>query len=478
MKYDTTWTSLAEYPTAKWLLEDKFGIYTHWGPYSVPARGPNGTGYPNRMYRDKLVCTRTNTGNDAKPENKYHVRTYGSPAEFGYKDFIPMFTAEKFDADEWADIFKKSGARFAGPVAEHHDGFSMWDSKLTKWNSKNMGPKRDITGELARAMRARSMRFVTPFHHARLWWEYPVQDERFDCSDPQYAGLYGPSHGPEERPNKQYLDVWLGKLKEVVDKYEPDLIWFDFMLNEIKESYRREFLAYYYNKSIEWGKEVVVTYKKVLGRHHLPPNVAVLDLELGKMNEMTEHVWITDSTVDAGGGWSHVTDLGFKSVERLVHNLVDRVSKNGCLLLNVGPRADGSIPEQAQEALTGMGKWLEVNGDAIFGTTPWLTDGEVPTKVEGGGNFNENNEPRLNARDIRYTTKGRAIYAICMGRPGDKFTAGQLALLCEDEIESVRMLGVDQDLGWELVQGYGLTIDVPEQMPCEHAFTFKVQLKK
>jgi len=218
-----------------------------------------------------------------------------------------------------------------------------------------------------------------------------------------------------------------------------------------------------------------VTYKVHRGRHHLPPNVAVLDLELGKMNEMTEHVWITDSTVDAGQGWSFVKDIGFKSAERLVHNLVDRVSKNGYLLLNVGPRADGSIPDGAKGALEGIGKWLEINGEAIFGTTPWLTAGEGPTDVKGGGGFNENKEVRMNARDIRYTTKGRAIYAVCMGRPSDEFTAKQLGLLYDDEIESVRMLGIDRDLKWRCDLNEGLTVEVPEKLPpCEHAYAFKI----
>jgi alpha-L-fucosidase len=195
------------------------------------------------------------------------------------------------------------------------------------------------------------------------------------------------------------------------------------------------------------------------------------------MNEMAEHVWVTDSTIDAGSGWSHVKDIGYKSVERLVHNLVDRVSKNGYLLLNVGPRADGTIPEGAKDALEGMGKWLKVNGDAIFGTTPWLVAGEGPTKVKGGGMFNEDSEARMGARDIRYTTKGKAIYAICMGRPGDEFTSKKLKLLYEDEIKSIEMLGGESNLKWRRDDDEGLTITVPEKMPCEHAVTFKVNLK-
>jgi len=468
-RYEDTWTSLAEYPTAKWFRDAKFGIYTHWGPYSVPAFGANGSWYTHHMY---------NVYGDGGAQHRHHCKTYGGPEKFGYKDFIPMFTAEKFDPEEWAEIFHKSGARFAGPVAEHHDGFSMWDSKLTKWNAAAMGPKRDVVGELERAIRGRGMRFITTFHHAMNWWFFPTWNEKYDCSNPEYKGLYSRPHPERERRDEEFLDIWLGKLKEVVERYRPDLVWFDGGLGDIKESYRREFLAYYYNKSLEWDREVVVTYKHHMGQHQLPPNVAVLDLELGKLNEMAEHVWLTDSSIDAGSGWSHVKNLGFKSVERLVHNLVDRVSKNGYLLLNVGPRADGTIPLGAREALEGMGRWLEVNGDAIYDTTPWLVSGEGPTKATGGGMFSEANEPRLNAQDIRFTTKGRAIYAVCMGRPGDEFTSKQLNRLYPDEIDSIDMLGGEKGLEWRRDDDEGLTITVPEKMPCEHAVTFRVNLTR
>jgi alpha-L-fucosidase len=464
--YDKSWTSLATHPMAQWFRDAKFGIYTHWGPYSVPAYGGNGTWYPNQMYQE---------GCDGFT---HHTKTYGHPSKFGYREFIPTFTADKFDAEEWADLFKKSGAQFAGPVAEHHDGFAMWYSKLTKWNSVQMGPKRDVVGELEKAIRGQGMRFATTFHHSHNWWFFPTWNKEFDCSNPEYAGLYSRPHAKDAWPDKEYLDIWLGKLREVIDGYRPDLIWFDFGLAKIRESYRREFLSYYYNKEKEWDRELVVTFKDMDGNSNLPPMTGVMDLEVGKMNEMTHHPWITDTSVDVSDGdsaWSHVNTAGYKSAERLVHNLADRVSKNGYLLLNVGPRADGTIPEQAQAEMLEIGKWLEVNGEAIFGTTPWLRSGEGPTEVKGGSHFNERNEARFTCDDIRFTSKGNDLYVICLGRPGDVVRVKSLAMLYPEDIKAIQMLGVDGDLKWTLdQQGEGLCIEAPRKMPCKHAVTFKI----
>ena len=352
--YEPNWRSLKQYPVPQWLRDGKFGIYTHWGIYSVPAFGGNGTWYANKVY------TKPNS-----PQRKHQVETYGPLSEFGYKDFIPMFKAEKFDADEWAELFAKSGAKFAGPVAEHHDGFAMWDTKYSEWNAAKMGPKRDVVGELEKAIKKRDMKFVTAFHHAANWFYFPVWDKKLDCSDPKYSGLYGPIHGADEMPSKEYMDEWYGKIIEVIDNYDPDFIWFDFALEMIHDDYTKEFIAYYYNQSVEHDKSVVVTYKN----HDLPPGVGIQDLELGQATELTYNEWITDSSVDDQGAWSYVTNAKFKPVDRLVDNLVDRVSKNGYLLLNVGPKPDGSIPEGAKKALLGMGKWLDINGEAIYGTT-------------------------------------------------------------------------------------------------------------
>ena len=465
--YEANWKSLRTHPTPEWFKNDKFGIYTHWGIYSVPAYGPNGTWYPNAIYRQK------------GKQYEHHVKTYGPLSEFGYKDFIPMFTGEKFDADEWAELFKKAGARFAGPVAIHHDGFAMWDTKYTEWNAAKMGPKRDVVGEQAAAFSRQGMRFLTAFHHAANWWFFPHWYPELDTADPQYSGLYGPLHNqdasPElgwqeqDKPSKEFLDQWKGMILEVVDKYEPDMLWFDFALGMIQEHYRKEFLAYYYNKEKEWNKDVVVTYKF----HNMPPGTAVIDLEVGRMAELTIHDWITDTSVDDSAAWSYVKDAKFKSMNRLVDNLVDRVSKNGYLLLNVGPKPNGEIPEPAKERLLGIGKWLEVNGEAIYDTTPWTSYGEGPTKMEKGGSFTEKDEVEYTAKDIRFTVKDDFLYATCLDWPGEQMTIESLKGLYEEGIKSVRMLGVDKDLEWSMT-GEGLKITPPDEKPCEHAYVFKI----
>ncbi len=462
--YQPSWNSLKSVPTPQWLRDGKFGIYTHWGVYSVPAQGPNCTWYAHNFYM-----------NPDGPERKYQEATYGPLDTFGYKDFIPMFTGEHYDADEWAELFQKSGARFAGPVAEHHDGFAMWDTKYSDWNAAKMGPKRDVVGELAIAIKNHGMKFVTAFHHAENWFYFPTWDKRYDCSDPRYSGLYGPIHDEGAVPTQAFLDQWKGKIFEVIDKYGPDYIWFDFGLNGVPDSYKQEMLVYYYNQAAAQHKEVVVSYKD----HHLPPGAGLLDLELGQEANLTYYEWITDTTIDDGQGWGYVKGLGFKTVENLVVNLVDRVSKNGYLLLNVGPRPDGTIPDEAKRLLLGMGEWLKVNGEAIYGTTPWCVAGEGPTKLETSGGFNEKNDLRYTGEDIRFTVKDSILYASALNWPGEKLLIKSLAPqlnwpgLYPSEIASITMLGDGRELKWEMMKE-GLSIETPSVRPCEHAFVFKI----
>jgi alpha-L-fucosidase len=467
-KYKPTWESLKEYPIPEWLRDDKFGIWTCWGIYSVPAYGQNGTWYPYHIYFD-----------EDSEHRKHHEKTHGPIEEFGYKDFIPMFTAEKFDADEWAELFQKAGAKFAGPIAEFHDGFAMWPTKYSEWHSVNMGPKRDVVGEFEKAVKRRGMRFCTMFHHAANWMFFPVWDTRYDCGDPEYSDLYGVIHDEDERyPNQEFLDEWYGKLVEVVDTYDPDLIWFDFGLGMIREDMRQKFIAYYYNKAQERGKQVVVTYKS----HNLPPGVGIRDYELGQERRLAYHEWVTDTALDDQGAWCYVKDAKFKPVDRLVDNLVDRVSKNGYLLLCVGPRPDGTIPEEGKKRLLGLGEWLEVNGEAIYGTRAWLAYGEGPTTLDKDANrygFNES-DIKYTAEDIRFTAKDNVLYAICLDWPGDVVTITTLVgednrdvAFFPEEIESIRMLGDGKDLDWKMTDK-GLVIACPDKKPCEHAFVFKI----
>ena len=472
--FKPTWQSLRNARVPQWLRDGKFGIYTHWGAYSVPAFGKNGTWYSNKVY----------TKPDS-PERKHHEATYGPLEKFGYKDFIPMFTGEKFNADEWADLFQKAGARFAGPVAEHHDGFAMWDAKWSEWNAAKMGPKRDVVGELSRAIKKRNMKFVTAFHHAENWFFFPTWDKRYDCGNPRYSGLYGEIHPMEAQPSKAFLEKWEGKVTEVIDKYEPDLIWFDYGLDIINEEYTKDLLAYFYNKAAAQHKEVTVTYKD----HDLPPGVGINDLELGQEAELTYHEWITDTTIDNGSAWGYVKGQGFKTLDNLIDNLVDRVSKNGYLLLNVGPKPDGTIPEEAKELLLGMGKWLQVNGEAIYGTMPWIIAGEGPTRLDVTGSkgtkaaFNEKNDLKYTGEDFRFTIKGNVLYATALDWPGERALIksmthkGTRIGLYPSEIVSITMLGDGKPLKWDLTNE-GLSIETPKTRPCDYAYVFKIVRKR
>lgn len=485
MTYKASWNSLKQHLTPQWLRDAKFGIYTHWGAYSVPAFGPNVSLYFYNMY-----CKGT-------PQYDYHVKTYGGPQKFGYKDFIPMFKGEKFDADEWAELFKKAGAKFAGPVGEHHDGFSMWNSSVNEWNSANMGPKRDVVGELEKAVRKQGMKYFVAFHHAESWFAYPHWMKEYDTSDPRYQGLYGEPHNLDlegkaplkswvpqvfeewhkmHYPSKAFLNQWLGKIEEVINQYSPDMLWFDFGLEFIQEHYKREMLSYYYNKAEELGKEVIVGYKY----HNLAPGSGIVDLEQGRFNEIAYNEWITDTTIDEGCAWGYMNGAKYKTATTLLHYLIDNVSKNGYMLLNVGPMANGKIPDEANRILLDMGKWLEINGEAIFGTTTWIHSGEGPTKMEKTGAFTEDEKLCYTSQDFRFTVKEDTIYAICLNWPKDEAlittVSKSASKLYNSEIKVVTMLGNDGELPWKMTEK-GLHIATPSMKPCDHAYVFKIERK-
>jgi alpha-L-fucosidase len=490
--YKPSWNSIKTHQTPQWFKDAKFGIYTCWGVYSVPGCGPNGTWYPYNMYRE------------GTEQYAYHLKTYGGPEKFGYKDFIPMFTAEKFDADEWAELYKSSGAIYAGTVGEHHDGFCMWDTKYSDWSAAKMGPKRDVVGELEKAIRKQGMRFMISLHHAENWWFYPHWMKEYDTSDPRYAGLYGephnldgmkknydksspryaglwgedhnvegvviPNFSDQDRPSKRFMETWKAKTVEVIENYQPDMLVFDYGLQAVPEQYKQDCLAYYFNKEKDWGREVVVTYKNF----DFAPGSGVVDWEMGHMNSLTYNEWLTDTSVDIGNGWSFLKETPpYKSTKTLVHYLADNVSKNGYLLLNVGPKPDGTIPEQAKELLKGIGQWMQVNSEAIYGTTCWIAYGEGPNQIEKSWHGNEKDLAEFTAKDVRFTVKDNVLYAICLGWPGEQVKIETLKRLYPAEIRSVKMLGCDQELTWSL-SPTEMTIQTPPEKPCEHAYVFKI----
>ncbi len=458
-KFEPTWESLNKYEIPQWFKDAKFGIFIHWGIYSVPS-------YNNEWYSRNMYVQGT-------PEFKHHREKYGDQSKFGYKDFIPIFKAEKWNPDEWAELFKQSGARYVVPVAEHHDGFSMYASKINKWNAKDMGPKRDVVGELAKAVRKQGLVFGLSFHRAEHWWFMNGGKEfNSDVRDPKYADFYGPAQSQASQPDSIYLKDWLARCKELVDNYQPQVFYFDWWIEQpVFKPYWRKFAAYYYNKSMEWDKGVVINYKD----EAYPDHDAVLDVERGKLGKKRILHWQTDTSIGKKS-WCYVDNEEYKSAAQIIYDLVDIVSKNGNLLLNIGPKPDGTIPQVIKEQLLGVGKWLCINGEGIYGTEPWLSFGEGQTKPNAGS-FSDNEMTNYTSNDFRFTSKENVLYAFCMNWPKDKVIINSLGknILKRMKVEEVSLLGSPSKLTWNQLDN-ALEISIPEKKPCETAYCFKIKL--
>ena len=463
------WESLQKYETPEWYKDAKFGIFIHWGLYSVPAFGNEW--YPRNMYTE------------GSREYKHHLATYGPQDKFGYKDFIPMFKAEHFDAVAWADLFKKSGAKYVVPVAEHHDGFAMYDSGLSDWTVVKMGPHRDTTGELAKAVRAAGLHFGLSSHRVEHNFFLGVgRAITSDVNDPQYAAFYGPAHNwlsPWLDPiandftyvSSAWPDDWLARSAELVEKYHPDVVFFDWWIGQasIRPNLTR-FAEFYYNRSLKYGNHVgVITYKDYAMQAH----AGVLDVERGQLGDIRPLYWQTDTSV-SNKSWGYIKDDTFKSPEFIVHQLVDIVSKNGNLLMNIGPRSDGTIPDEVQQVLLEVGGWLNVNGEAIYGTRPWRTYGEGPTKVSAGS-FHDADTRSFTAQDFRFTTKGNVLYVIGLGWPGNgEAVIHSLAQNVGGEsVQSVALVGSEAKIQFEQ-RTDGLHVQLPAQAPGKYAYVLRV----
>lgn len=459
--FNPAWESLERAQVPEWYLDAKFGIFIHWGVYSVPAFGSEW--YPRQMYKKDTA------------EYKHHVATYGPQSKFGYKDFIPRFTADNFDAKHWAGLFRKAGARYVVPVAEHHDGFPMYDCSFTDWSAAKVGPKRDIVGELAAAVRAEGLHFGASTHRAEHWWFFD-QGMLFDSDvkDPGNLGLYGPARSQElaekqnEPPDKAFLDDWLARTAEIVDKYRPELLWFDWWIEQPAfQPYLQKFAAFYYNRGAEWGSGAAINYKL----ETFPQRAAVLDLERGQLASIRPLFWQTDTAISKNS-WGYVQPQDYKTVDSIVDDLVDIVSKNGCLLLNIGPRPDGTIPEEEENILLEVGRWLEVNGESIYGTRPWRVFGEGPTRVSEGM-FTDTKRAAFTGEDIRFTVKGGTLYAIVLAWPENRKLVVRSLAKGAALVGSVSLLGHDGRLEWKQT-ARGLEVRLPDEKPCDHAFVLKI----
>lgn len=467
--YRPDWESLRQYEIPDWYKDAKFGIFIHWGVYSVPAFGSEW--YPRMMYQE------------GSEEYKHELASYGPLTQFGYKDFIPRFTAAHFDPDQWAELFKSSGAKYVVPVFEHHDGFAMYDSGLSDWTAVKMGPRRDVYGDLAKSLRSRGLRLGASSH--RIEHDFFLDGGRkldADVNDPKYAAFYGPAHSWLEGKNSlledwtylsnEYLDDWLARDAEIVEKYNPDIMYFDWWIGQ--PSARRHvarFASFYYNHAASQGKVPVLNYKLSAMQEHS----AVLDIERGQLSRIRPLYWQTDTSI-SNKSWGYIENDNFKSADMIVHQLIDIVSKNGNLLVNVGPRSDGTIPEQVQSILRDIGSWLRINGEGIYGTRPWSKFGEGPTAVVEGP-FHDSDAKLFTAEDFRFTTKGNILYVFAMAWPANHEAVihSLAAALGNSTIESVSLLGFDGSLAYEQKPD-GVHLHLPPQAPGNYAYCFKFVL--
>jgi len=476
--YDTTQVSLSHYKAPDWYEDAKIGYWVHWGIYSVPAfAGDHAAEWYGRWMYSLNGQSENNRG---YATHAHHVATYGDPAKFGYKDFIPMFKAEKFDAAKWAEIFSRGGAKFFTMMGVHHDNFAMWDTKLSKWNAMNMGPHRDLVGEVAKAMRAKGLKFGVSNHSG---WNYEFFKfnyiNHYDAMDTANQDLYGNPviNGMKAKPSDRDVSRWIARTIELCDNYKPDLYYFDWDINNpALAAGRYEFATHYYNKGIEWKKGVygepgvVINYKETAYK----PGSAVLDKEREANGVIADMVWQTDDCVYAGENWGYVANAPVKTPNTIIDELVDIVSKRGVLMLSFAPRPDGTIPDDQVQLADSIGRWLKICGEAIYSTRPWCIFGEGPTsKGVKSASFT--------GEDIRFTrNKEKTIlYAIAMDWPEHELVLQSLNSdkVDKKEIKSISLIGSDQKLKW-VQDKKGLTIQMPVIKPSyNYAYPVKIVFK-
>lgn len=434
-----SWDSLrTNYLVPEWLRDAKFGIMMHWGIYSVPAHGSEW--YEKHMY-----------GNPAF--TKWHTEHFGPPDKFGYKDFIPMFTCSNWDPNAWAELFKQAGAKYVILTAIHHDGFALWKSKANPWNAVRMGPHRDLVGDLAKAVRKQGLKFGVSNHDMEHFtFIQPTPGLKTDLYDPQWAGFYSVADRSPAACEK-FLENWVAQNEELIDQYRPDLLWFDNAVNPRRlDPLKLKVAAYYYNRAAAWGKPVSLSTKDDA---YLYGSFKDFERSSRMPRQITDFPWEVDQPVLYRFGYTENSPVA--SAESCVRLLVEATSKNGALLLNISPKADGTIPDRQQNLLRQIGGWLRINGEAIYSTRPWKQFGE------GGG------------RDgIRFTTKGDALYAISFAWPTNELTVKLLATTnVVGTVKSVTLLGHPGNLKFTQDEN-GLKIELPAEKPCDYACSFKI----
>jgi alpha-L-fucosidase len=464
--FQPAWDSLQQYKCPDWFRDAKFGIWAHWGPQAVPM---DGDWYARGMYEQ------------GSGHYKHHLANYGHPSTNGYKDIIPLWKAEKWDPDRLMALYKKAGARYFVSMGCHHDNFDLWSSRFHKWNAVNMGPKRDVVGDWQKAAKKYGLRFGVSEHMGAsfTWFQVshradktgPLAGVPYDGADPKYADLYHQPADPNDKGwysnNPEWHQEWYKRITDLIDNYQLDLLYTDGAVpfgNEVG----RSMIAHLYNTDLKnhGGRlDVVYTCKQK------SDGMWVQDLERGVMPGINPDPWQTDTSI---ADWYYNKNWKYRKADWVIRTLVDIVSKNGNLLLNVVQRPDGSLDPEVEQLLEEIAAWMKVNSEAIYKTRPWLTYGEGPTKAKGG-NFKE--DFAFTYKDIRFTTKGKTLYAVALGWPADgRLVIRSLAKPTGETINkvaAVTLLGHNGKLQWSQT-AEGLVVTLPAQKPCEHAFVLKI----
>lgn len=501
------WDSLKQYRVPEWFRDAKFGMWAHWGPQCQPERGD---WYARGMYQE---------GSD---QYRFHCSKYGHPSKFGFKDVINEWKAEKWNPEELVALYKKAGARYFVALANHHDNFDLYDSTHQQWNATKMGPKKDLVGGWAAAAKNNGLPFGVSIHAAHAWSWYETA-QRADQTGP-YAGvpydgkltrqdgsgkwwqgydpqeLYAQNHplslnsldnGAIHRqwnwgngvtpPSKAYCEKFYKRTLELIDKYHPELLYFDdtaLPLWPVSDAGLR-IAAHFYNASIKkHGTLRAVINGKVLDTEQ--QKCMVWDIERGQSNQIESFPWQTDTCI---GEWHYdrrvYDENRYKTAKTVIHTLADVVSKNGNLLLNVPVRGDGSIDEKERAVVEEIADWMQVNQQAIYGTRPWTSFGEgpametaAPLNAQG---FNEGKGKPFGSADVRFTTKGKTLYALLLGWPADKTALiKKLASNNARKVSAVSLLGYPAPLSFEQ-STEGLKVNFPDQPPCKNAFVLKIE---
>lgn len=493
-KFKPTWESLAQYQTPDWFRNAKFGIWAHWGPQCQPEFGD---WYAREMYME------------GHPKYKYHVEKYGHPSQFGFKDVINEWKAENWNPEELVSLYKNAGAKYFMALANHHDNFDLYNSRFQKWNSLNIGPKKDLIGGWEKAARNNGLHFGVSVHaaHAWSWYETAQRSDKngtyagvpydgkltkkdgkgkwWEGLDPQE--LYAQEHGLSENssdnngihkqwnwgngvsvPSKAYCDKFLKRTIDLIDQYNPDLIYFDdtaLPLHPVSDA-GLKIAAHLYNKSIkEKGSLEAVLFGKILDEQQR--KCMVWDIERGQSNTIEPLPWQTDTCI---GSWHYNKPIfdnhKYKSAKTVIHTLVDVVSKNGNLCLSVPVKGDGTIDSDERKIVEELGRWMQVNSESIFDTRPWKIFGEGPA-IESAAplsaqGFNEGKGKAFGAEDIRFVTKEEILYATFFAWPeSGKIVIKNLSRDKYKPITKAQLLGAGANLSFTYTDA-GLEIELPD----------------